>query len=271
MVLLLPRPDEPSALRADDDPDLDAVRRKAPPHFLVGRAGVFIVAGDLAQDEFDAVRTRTVLPCAEALHKAFFTKQPTDPIVIYLFAGDESYRTWAKKLFNETSSSPYGYFVESDRRMVMNIRTGTGTLVHEMVHALIRPDFPDAPTWLNEGLGSLFEQCRHTPDGTLEGLINWRYAGLLDAIKKKGLLPLKALVQTSDAQFRGPNEAVNYAQARYFCMFLQEKGLLRDFYKTFRDRYAEDKTGEKFLRQLLGKDLGEVEKEWLLWVRELQP
>ena len=75
------------------------------------------------------------------------------------------------KLFDEEPSTPYGYFVPRERRMVMNIRTGGGTLVHEMVHALMKPDFPDVPTWFDEGLASLLEQCRFRPDGTLEGLL----------------------------------------------------------------------------------------------------
>ena len=42
----------------------------------------------------------------------------------------------------------------------MNISTGGGTLVHEIVHPFIQSNFPNCPSWFNEGLGSLYEQCR---------------------------------------------------------------------------------------------------------------
>ena len=35
----------------------------------------------------------------------------------------------------------------------MNISTGGGTLVHEIVHPFIEANFPACPPWLNEGLG----------------------------------------------------------------------------------------------------------------------
>ena len=55
----------------------------------------------------------------------------------------------------------------------MNIATGGGTLVHELVHPYVEADFPGAPPWLNEGLGSLFEQSDER-DGYIVGLTNWR-------------------------------------------------------------------------------------------------
>ena len=66
---------------------------------------------------------------------------------------------WAKKLYDDDDLSKYGYYKPSEKTMLMNINTGTGTLVHEMTHALVRYDFPDIPSWFNEGLGSLYERC----------------------------------------------------------------------------------------------------------------
>ena len=37
----------------------------------------------------------------------------------------------------------------------------------------------------------------------------------------------------------------NYAQARYFCMYMQKKGVLEEFYRTFRDDRAIDPRGLK--------------------------
>ena len=42
---------------------------------------------------------------------------------------------------------------------IMNIATGGGTLVHEIVHPYVEANFPGCPAWFNEGLGSLYEAC----------------------------------------------------------------------------------------------------------------
>ena len=107
----------------------------------------------------------------------------------------------------------------------MNVGTGTGTLVHELTHALIAPDFPNVPDWFNEGLASLYEQCSLGPD-TITGHENWRLPALQKAIQSGKLRPLSELI--ADDDFRN-NERVglNYAEARYLMFYLQEKGQLR--------------------------------------------
>ena len=150
----------------------------------------------------------------------------------------------------------------------MNISTGSGTLVHEMTHALVRYDFPDIPSWFNEGLGSLYERCSLN-NGEILGYVNWRLPDLKDAIEDDSYTNLKRLLNTSDDEFYGDNSGFNYAQARYLCMFLQEKGMLRAYYKAFRDNYVDDKTGRKTLEKIYGKDLTELEKDYLDWVSTL--
>jgi hypothetical protein len=110
-------------------------------------------------------------------------------------------------------------------------------------------DFPDVPAWFNEGLASLHEQCRFRADAAgikgpfIEGLVNWRLPALQKAIAEVRLRPLEELIGGDD--FRGRLEGLNYAQARYFCLYLQEQGLLRKFYQTFRDNRRTDRLGLK--------------------------
>ena len=257
-----------AAAHAQDEDTADA--GSSPGRKLIcQREGIFTLIGNIPPDEMQAIREHTIRACSEALFHDFFDKRPTGPIKIYLFKDDANYRAYAKKLFNETPSSPYGYYMHHGNRMVMNIATGTGTLVHEMVHALIAVDFPDAPTWLNEGLGSLFEQC-YVDNSSIYGLINWRFPALKKAVSNGPLVHLKDLIATSDAEFRGKKEALHYAEARYFCMYLQQKGLLSTFYRRFRDNCKESPSGEKFLVELLGKDLDAAEQDWLAWVKTLK-
>lgn len=59
-----------------------------------------------------------------------------------------------------------------------------GTLVHEIVHPFIEANFPDCPSWFNEGLASMYEQCRDN-SGHIWGSTNWRLNGLKEAIAEQ--------------------------------------------------------------------------------------
>jgi len=254
------------------DPYADAergMRAQLGAGFRYGRAEMFVCAGNLDKQTFNDILSGTIGEGAKLLWKQYFTKKPDYPIRIYLFKDEKTYRAYAKSLFNDTDVSYFGYYKPDKRALVMNIGTGTGTLVHEMVHALMEPDFPDAPTWFSEGLASLYEQCNYTSTG-LVGLVNWRLPVLREGLKKKTTLPLNELVATTRAEFLDENLGVHYAQARYFCQYLQDRGLLRDFYSGFRDGYKKDPTGANTLEKLLKKPLPEVEQDWLAWAATLE-
>ena len=76
-----------------------------------------------------------------------------------MFSGEQSYNHYADKLFGEDGISIYGYYKPQLRTLVMNISTGGGTLVHEIVHPFMATNFPKCPSWFNEGLASLYEQA----------------------------------------------------------------------------------------------------------------
>jgi len=88
----------------------------------------------------------------EKLKKAYFTADPQEILDIWLFKDKTSYETHCKGLFGKTPDTPYGYFSAADKALVMNISTGGGTLVHEIVHPFVAANFPDCPAWFNEGL-----------------------------------------------------------------------------------------------------------------------
>ena len=72
----------------------------------------------------------------------------------------------------------------------------------------------------------------------------------------------------------GAKESLHYANARYLCFYLQQRGLLRKFYKTFRDahRAGKDKTGWASFTQVVGgpQSAAEFEKAWHAWVKTLK-
>jgi hypothetical protein len=232
-------------------------------------AAPFVIAGDGDRARLETYRAQTIQASVDALQRKFFGAKPNEPVLILLFESEQPYRRLAKKWFDDTDVSHFGYFRRRDRVMLMNIATGGGTLVHELVHALIEPDFPDVPDWFNEGLGSLFEGCT-LADNDIRGLTNWRLPALQKAIRAEKLPPLRALIENRrfyDEQHVG----LNYAQARYLLMYLQEQGKLVDYYRQFRAARAEDATGLKTLGSVIApQSLEQLERDWRGWVLTLR-
>ncbi len=184
-----------------------------------------------------------------------------------LLANHKTYVHWATRLFNDTDLPHFGYYRPGDRTLVMDISTGTGTLVHELTHALITYDFPKAPTWFDEGLASLHEQCVVGED-RITGKTNWRLEGLQEAVRSGRLRPLRDLVTKRD--FRGRLLGLNYAHARYFVMYMQERKVLRAFYAHFRGQTGGGGADVKAIEHVFGRPLAEVDKSFVAWVRTLR-
>jgi hypothetical protein len=229
----------------------------------------FVIAGDGSEAQLAGYRDRSIVSAKRAMEAMYFEKKLDEPVLILLFESAGPYKGFAKRHLNDDDVPHYGFFRQRDGLMVMNVSTGTGTLVHELAHALIRPDFPEVPDWFNEGFASLFERCSINND-TIRGLPNWRLAGLQKTIRAGKLRPLTEMM--ADEDFYGEAlVGVNYAQARYLMLYLQEHGLLQKYYKTFRDAVEEDATGVKALKKTLGReDLEAFDQEWRAWVLGLR-
>jgi len=247
-----------------------ALRGRVPADFPILWSDPFLVTGDTGEAEVRRLVEHTIAPCTEALYHDFFEKRPDFVITIFLFGDDTSYRSWSKKLFGREPTTKFGYYLHAEQALVMNIATGSGTLVHEMVHPLMAVDFPRSPAWFNEGMGSLFEQCRVVEGPGLRGLVNWRLPILQGAVGGDRFVPLERLVATTTSEFYGPNQGVHYAEARYLLMYAQQRGLLKGLYRHFRGHVQEDPTGRLSLKKTFGKPLSEIESDWLTWVKTLR-
>jgi hypothetical protein len=228
-----------------------------------------VIAGDMDEDDLETWHKETIGPAAAAMANRYFERAPDEPITVLLFEKESSYNHYAEKLYGDRNVSIYGYYKPRERVLVMNIGTGGGTLVHELTHALADFDFPKIPDWFNEGLASLHEQCRFRDDDDgpwIEGLENWRLPGLQKAIRGKRVGTLKSLVEGRD--FRGAHEGLNYAQARYFCLYMQRHDVLEDFYRRFREHQADDPRGAAsvlaMFPTLTWDDLDKDFREWAL-------
>jgi hypothetical protein len=228
----------------------------------------FVVIGDGTQEEL-AQASSTVRWAADHLEADFFAKRPAKILNVYLFAEAATYDKGVEELTGELPDTVYGFYSRTHGGLFMNISTGGGTLVHEIVHPYVEADFPNAPPWLNEGLGSLFEQSAEV-DGHIIGRTNWRLAGIQDAIRDKRVPTFRTLTALGDNAFYADRTGVNYAQARYLMYYLQQKGLLRELYVRFRANRAKDPTGYQTLMAVLGeRDMKKFQGAWEAYVADL--
>ena len=250
---------------------VERLKRKLPHDgFTIIVAPPFVVIGDDSPAEVKRWAKRTVQWAVDKLKAAYFTKDPDEIIDIWLFKDKQSYQRHTESIFHTKPDTPYGYFSHADRALVMNIATGGGTLVHEIVHPFVAANFPECPAWFNEGLGSLYEQCGEQ-DGQIHGYTNWRLPGLQEAIRQKGVPSFKALCSTTNDEFYNKDKGTNYAQARYLCYYLQQQGLLRKFYHRFHANRKADSTGYETLQEILGRpDMVEFQKKWEEYVLKLR-
>lgn len=230
----------------------------------------FVVIGDEAQTAVQEHTDGTVKWAVSRLKQDFFPNDPTEILDIWLFKDAASYEKHARLLFGETPTTPYGYYSRAHKALIMNINTGGGTLVHEIVHPFMEANFPACPPWLNEGMGSLYEQCGDA-DGHIHGFTNWRLPGLQKAIRSKGVPSFKELTAMDENAFYNADKGVNYAQARYLCYYLQEQGLLVKFYREFHARQKEDPGGYQTLQKILAEsDMDAFKTKWEKYVLGLR-
>ena len=256
---------------ADFDRHVAALKKKVPSDaFTIVVQKPFVVIGDESPAMVGRRAVGTVKWAVDRLKKDFFEKDPDEILDIWLFKNETSYRKHAKTLFGSEPSTPYGYYSDVHKALVMNIATGGGTLVHEIVHPFMRANFPACPAWFNEGLASLYEQSAER-DGHIVGQTNWRLEGLQQAVRKGKVPSFKDLTATTGHQFYRMDKGSNYAQARYLCYWLQEQGLLVKFYHAFVAARKDDPAGYETLKRILGeKDMDAFKKRWEAWVLTLR-
>jgi uncharacterized SAM-binding protein YcdF (DUF218 family) len=263
-----------SAPAVFNNPDFDnhvaELKKRLPsPDFSIVVQRPFVVVGDEPASVVKERAEGTVKWAVDKLKQDFFTTDPKDIIDIWLFKDADSYKKHARLLFNDSPSTPYGYYSRSNKALVMNISTGGGTLVHEIVHPFVEANFPKAPPWLNEGLGSLYEQCGEK-EGHIHGYVNWRLPGLQTAIKADETVAFRKLMEMDFNDFYGQSTGVNYAQSRYLLYYLQEQGLLVSFYKQFYDNRKTDPSGYETLKSVLREtDMHQFQRKWEKYVLEL--
>ena len=273
----------------------DRLRRQLGEPCAVASRPPFVLAGDSPVSVLNGRYAAVIQLTCEILNRRYFRALPDEPIAVLMFSDETAYRHFAERLFFDRHVSRFGYYKPGRRTILVNLAEGEGAIRHELVHALMDFDFPDAPPWIQEGIATLYETVQITgiepeprlsrrnsglfsfvttgnplPCATgvspvlnwqpaqdtsetadvnriqfLEPVVNWRLAVLQRHFRAGHAADLRRLVILPS--LRGSMEAVNYALARYFCMFLYQRGHLENVYQTVRDGAASDPTGQHAL------------------------
>ncbi len=227
----------------------------------------FVIVGDEAPKIVKHHASGILRWAISLLQAEYFKQRPDKLIEIWLFKNEKTYRKGAKQFFGDDPDTPYGYYSSEHDAMVMNIGPGAGTLTHEVVHPFMEANFPNVPSWFNEGLASLYERPSERK-GHIIGLPNWRLPNLKKEIRDKTLPDMTTLLSTTSDQFYNA-EYDAYAYARYLMYYLQEQGKLTEFYAKFvADK--KDLTGKTALEAVLGEKLETFEPKWRKWVLAIQ-
>lgn len=231
--------------------------------------GPFVILGNGDDAQLDRY-VELVRRVSAQLEADFFAARPTKILDVFLFEDARSYEQTVRALTGESPTTPYGFYSSAQGGLFMNVATGGGTLVHELVHPYVEADFPDAPAWINEGLGSLFEQSA-TRDGHIVGLTNWRLAGLQETLAASRAPTFETLAHLDRSAFYGKGSGTHYAEARYLLYYLQEHDLLREFYRQARAAREADPSGYAALVHVLGDpDMTAFQARWAALVAKLE-
>jgi hypothetical protein len=243
------------------------LRSQLPRGFAVGLVRPFFVIAE----------AETALPqhlqlvgwTVSALQREYFSAELSEIVDVWLFKNSQTYARHVRQRFGQAPTTPYGFYSPEKHALYMNIGTGGGTLVHELVHPFLRGAFPKCPAWFSEGLASLYERSTEK-NGHIWGLPNWRLESLRRAIEERRLPSFAQMTSDSDQRFY--DSLTGYAQARFLCLYLQDRGLLRRFYFEFLANHPSDPTGYNTLMRLLGSpDSTKFQQAWERWAMNIDP
>lgn len=235
--------------------------------------GTFVFVGppSYPKASFDAALALSRRALA-AYRNGRFARAPEEALTVVLFPNAAPYQAYCRAHYDGPCISPFGFYRHDRRALVLDAGPGLGTLTHELVHPFVATDFPGAPTWVNEGLASLYEAPVLVGPGEIRGATNWRLPRLRRArasARERDDARPSALFALDEAAFREDREDLHYALARYVCQWLESRGWLWTFYARYRDGVSQDPRGERAFREVTGLWPAEADAAFGAWLAKL--
>jgi hypothetical protein len=252
----------------DYDRVINKYTDKIPAGMSISRFKYYVIFSELDENTTYNLIDKDIRHTVDAMSSNYVSELPDSVTAVFLFKEYESYKDFSVQTFrlDEKDLSPFGFYKISKNIIVIRYVSWKGSTAHEITHSLIQYDFPDIPSWFNEGLAALHEKYIYE-DGQIRGDFNWRIIALRRAFSESNYTYLKELMQTNDEVLYSKRTSFYYAQARYLLMYVQSNGLLDNYYKLFRSTYDEDESGITQLEKTLNKPLADIDKDFVEYVK----
>lgn len=140
-----------------------------------------------------------------------------------------------------------------------------------------RPTAPlgqEHPTWLAEGLASMYEAgtfdprpgSRSTPpELDLNPHDNFRLTFIQNAARGHKVIPFDKLLVMTQKDFVD-KAMIAYGESSSLMLYLYEQGQLKPFYEAYKTGFDKDPTGREALEKVSGQKLADLEKTWTAWM-----
>ncbi|NOS84801.1 MAG: hypothetical protein HOP31_06650 [Ignavibacteria bacterium] len=250
---------------------INAQANKMPSGMSITKFKYFVVFSDMNDELTYKLIDNDVRNTIEAMSNNYVNKLPDVVTPIFLFEKYDNYKEFVMENYDipEDDISPYGFYKISKNVIVVRYVSWKGSILHEITHRFIKSDFPNAPSWFEEGFASLNERSTFK-NGNLIGEFSFRILPLRRAMNENTYTGIRHLMETDDDELYGKRTSYYYAQSRYLLMYLQEKGLLETYYKAFRDSYDTDNTGITQIEDITAKSLKTLDEELLDYIKSFK-
>ena len=229
--------------------------------FAIVNSRPFVFVSDEVKADLATLIDHTVNWIVPKLKSTCFGKIPKANATIWLLRNRESYENYVHAYGTPELLLRGGYFSSRNNEIVMDSCRCYGPLLHEMVHAFVDADFRDCPAWFNEGLATLYGTCNE--EGEVLNHSHARLSDIQSAIFANTVLSLDDLCALTWNDFSGNDAHKYYAQTEYLCYYLQQKGLLKEFYRECKRNHWKDPTGYATLQKVVKcKDVQDFQKDW---------
>ncbi len=274
---------------------IQATRSRVPATFDVRVFGRFVIAANTGDTTETLKKTALYLErYLDFLEREYAIALPDTFITLYLLKSTGELSRLAEQLHGlKVGNATFGYSFRDDMSLLAAVSGGfaPGTLMHELFHLTVRSQFGDIPQWLDEGLASLYEVSAFSGD-QVKGIANWRGPVLKKLESRRP--SLRQLIGRDWFAFEQPDltrdlasddymdmdrppaaaMAASLATARYFTLFLQERGQLKAIYQGLRDLQPSDDPHQDvvastvaLIERELGMDIDSADKEFIRWFR----
>ncbi len=254
-------------------PDVDAVVARLRERFganarIAIESEFVLVAGDRAAPVGAAAElTRRTL--AAFLDGSRFGRRPSYAVPVIVFSTSEGLRAY----LGPDAGGIVGAYDRSTHSIAFDTSAGKlPTLSHEIAHALMHYDWGErsAPTWFDECVATVFENPRWPADGGIEGEVHGHRLARAQGLVRAGAR-LDDVFAITNASFKVDSQSDrNEALARYTCLWLQSRGQLWPFYRSWREGWDDDRIGAETFERVTGMTPHDASDSWRSWVLSLR-